>query len=51
MVRLTAQPPNRYALKINDVPVEMAIFQGEGRGLSRTGTPVNLIKQLELILK
>ncbi len=39
-----------YALKINDVPVEMAIFQGEGHGLSRTGTPVNLVKRLNLIL-
>jgi dipeptidyl aminopeptidase/acylaminoacyl peptidase len=39
-----------YALKINDVPVEMAIFQGEGHGLSRTGTPINLVKRLSLIL-
>ncbi len=40
-----------YALKINNVPVEMAIFQGEGHDLSRTGTPVNLVKRLNLILE
>ncbi len=39
-----------YALKINDVPVEMAVFQGEGHGLSRNGAPVNLVKRLDLIL-
>ncbi len=39
-----------YALKINEVPVEMAVFQGEGHGLSRAGTPVNLIERLNRIL-
>ena len=39
-----------FALKINDIPVEMAVFQGEGHSLSRTGTPVNLVKRLELII-
>lgn len=39
-----------FALKINDVPVEMAVFQGEGHGLSRSGTPINLVKRLELII-
>jgi len=40
-----------YALKSHDVPVEMAVFSGEAHGLSRTGTPVNLVKRLELILE
>ena len=40
-----------YALKINEVPVDMAVFEGEGHGLSRAGTPVNLVKRLELILE
>ncbi|MEA5446362.1 S9 family peptidase [Gammaproteobacteria bacterium AB-CW1] len=40
-----------YALLNNDVDTEMAIFHGEGHGLSRAGTPVNLVKRLELILE
>ncbi len=40
-----------YALLNNDVEVEMAQFAGEGHGLSRTGTPVNLVKRLELIIE
>lgn len=39
-----------YALKINEVPVEMVVFEGESHGLSRTGTPVNLIERLNRIL-
>ncbi len=39
-----------YALKINDVPVEMVVFQGESHGLSRTGTPVNLVERLHRIM-
>ena len=40
-----------YALLNNDVETELALFEGEGHGLSRTGTPVNLVKRLELILE
>ncbi len=39
-----------YALKINDVPVEMVIFEGENHNLSRTGTPVNLVERLNRII-
>lgn len=39
-----------YALKINDVPVEMVVFEGESHGLSRSGTPINLIERLNRIL-
>ena len=39
-----------YALKINNVPVEMIIFDGENHNLSRTGTPVNLVERLQQIL-
>jgi len=39
-----------YALKANDVPVEMVIFKGETHGLSRTGTPTNLVERLDRIL-
>ncbi|QOC23153.1 S9 family peptidase [Wenzhouxiangella sp. AB-CW3] len=39
-----------YALINNDVETELAVFEGEGHGLSRAGTPVNLVKRLELIL-
>lgn len=39
-----------YALKANDVPVEMVVFRGENHGLSRTGTPVNLVERLRRIL-
>jgi len=40
-----------YALLNNDVETELAVFKGEGHGLSRAGTPVNLVKRLELILE
>jgi dipeptidyl aminopeptidase/acylaminoacyl peptidase len=40
-----------YALINNDVETELAVLEGEGHGLSRTGTPVNLVKRLELILE
>ena len=39
-----------YSLKINDVPVEMVIFEGENHSLSRTGTPVNLVERLNRII-
>ncbi|MCC5856475.1 MAG: S9 family peptidase [Idiomarina sp.] len=39
-----------YALKANDVPVEMVIFRGEGHGLSRSGRPVNLVERLNRIV-
>ena len=39
-----------YALLNQDIETELAIFEGEGHGLSRGGTPVNLVKRLELIL-
>ena len=40
-----------YALINNNVDTELAVFEGEGHGLSRAGTPVNLVKRLELILE
>ena len=40
-----------YALKNNGVPTEMVMFEGEGHGLSRGGTPVNLVERLEQILR
>ena len=39
-----------YALKINNVPVEMVVFEGENHSLSRTGTPVNLVERLNRII-
>jgi dipeptidyl aminopeptidase/acylaminoacyl peptidase len=39
-----------YALKALGVPTRMVVFQGEGHGLSRTGTPVNLVERLRRIL-
>ncbi|MGY6553432.1 MAG: prolyl oligopeptidase family serine peptidase [Wenzhouxiangella sp.] len=39
-----------YALLNNGVEAEFALFEGEGHELSRSGTPVNLVKRLELIL-
>ncbi|WP_330087570.1 alpha/beta hydrolase family protein [Alkalimonas mucilaginosa] len=39
-----------YALKANDVPVEMVVFKGEGHSLSRNGTPINLVERLKRIL-
>ncbi|MCP1727295.1 dipeptidyl aminopeptidase/acylaminoacyl peptidase [Natronospira proteinivora] len=39
-----------YALLNNEVETGMAIFHGEGHGLSRAGKPVNLVKRLQLIL-
>ena len=40
-----------YALLNNGVETEFALFEGEGHDLSRSGTPVNLVKRLELILE
>ncbi|MCC5851363.1 MAG: S9 family peptidase [Alkalimonas sp.] len=39
-----------FALKANEVPVEMVVFKGEGHSLSRNGTPVNLVERLKRIL-
>ena len=39
-----------YALKINNVPVEIVVFEGENHSLSRTGTPVNLVERLNRII-
>ncbi|MCF2858385.1 S9 family peptidase [Pseudoalteromonas sp. SMS1] len=39
-----------YALKANDVPVEMVIFKGETHSLSRSGTPTNLVERLTRII-
>lgn len=39
-----------YALKINNVPTVMVIFEGENHDLSRTGTPVNLVERINQIL-
>lgn len=39
-----------YALKANNVPVEMVVFRGEGHGLSRAGKPVNLVERLNHIV-
>ena len=40
-----------YALLNNGVETEFALVAGEGHNLSRTGTPINLVKRLELILE
>ncbi len=40
-----------YALKNVDVPTEMIMFEGEGHGLSRGGTPVNLVERLNQIMR
>lgn len=40
-----------YALKANEVPVEMVVFKGEGHSLSRNGTPVNLVERLKQIIR
>ena len=40
-----------YALKANEVPVEMVVFKGEGHSLSRNGTPINLVERLKRILE
>ncbi|WP_052748963.1 S9 family peptidase [Arsukibacterium ikkense] len=40
-----------YALKANQVPVEMVVFKGENHSLSRSGTPVNLVERLKRILE
>ncbi len=40
-----------FALIANGVETEMAMFEGETHDLSRGGTPVNLVKRLELILE
>lgn len=39
-----------YALKANGVETEMAVFRGEGHGLSRSGRPINLVERLNRIL-
>jgi dipeptidyl aminopeptidase/acylaminoacyl peptidase len=39
-----------YALKALGVPTEMVVFRGEAHGLSRGGTPVNLVERLKRIL-
>ncbi|KZN52808.1 hypothetical protein N474_22300 [Pseudoalteromonas luteoviolacea CPMOR-2] len=39
-----------YALKANNVPVEMVIFKGETHSLSRSGTPTNLVERLSRII-
>ncbi|WP_198679584.1 S9 family peptidase [Aliidiomarina minuta] len=39
-----------YALKANDVETELVVFQGEGHGLSRSGTPINLVERLNRII-
>ncbi|MDP5187933.1 MAG: S9 family peptidase [Alishewanella sp.] len=39
-----------YALKANQVPVEMVVFKDENHSLSRSGTPVNLVERLKRIL-
>jgi dipeptidyl aminopeptidase/acylaminoacyl peptidase len=39
-----------YALKAVGAPVEMVVFRGEGHGLSRGGTPVNLVERLRRII-
>ncbi len=39
-----------YALKALGVPTRMVVFQGEGHGLSRTGTPVNLAERIRRII-
>ncbi len=40
-----------YALLANGVKTEFALFEGESHGLSRDGTPVNLVARLELIIE
>lgn len=40
-----------YALKNAGVPTEMVMFADEGHGLSRGGTPVNLVERLNQILR
>ncbi|MFO8232744.1 MAG: S9 family peptidase [Longimonas sp.] len=40
-----------YALKNGGVPTEMVMFEGEGHGLSRGGTPVNLVERLNQMLR
>ena len=39
-----------YALKIQGIPTEMVIFNGESHGLSRTGKPINLVERLKRLL-
>ena len=40
-----------YALKNGGVPTKMVMFAGEGHGLSRGGTPVNLVERLKQMLQ
>ena len=35
----------------HDVPVELAVFEGENHGLFRTGKPVNLVERLNRMLE
>ncbi|MEM7349774.1 MAG: S9 family peptidase [Acidobacteriota bacterium] len=39
-----------YALKAHGVETELVIFRGEGHGLSRRGTPINLVERLRRII-
>ncbi len=39
-----------YALKANDVDVELVVFANEGHGLSRAGKPINLVERLNRIV-
>lgn len=39
-----------YALKANGVETELVVFQNEGHGLSRSGTPINLVERLNRII-
>ncbi|MCH8501808.1 MAG: S9 family peptidase [Aliidiomarina sp.] len=40
-----------YALKANDVDVELVVYDREGHGLSRSGRPINLVDRLERIVE
>lgn len=39
-----------FALKANNVPVELIVFDREGHGLSRAGRPINLVARLDKIM-
>ncbi|WP_198677078.1 S9 family peptidase [Aliidiomarina iranensis] len=39
-----------FALKANNVPVELVVFANEGHGLSRNGKPINLVERLNRII-
>ncbi len=40
-----------YALKNNAVDTELLVFRGENHGLSRNGTPVNLVERLRRMIE